>query len=59
MKQKRIENTSNHDVTLIHEDGLRQVLNPGHATVNVKVVNLDEIRHDVTVTHDLSEVVNH
>jgi hypothetical protein len=57
--QKKIENTSNHDVTLVHEDGLKQVLSPGHITVNVKVVNLDEIRQDVKITHDLSEVVNH
>ena len=57
--QKRIENISNHDVTLVHEDGLRQVLSPGHVTANVKVVNLDEIRQDVKITHDLSEVVNH
>lgn len=58
MKFKKIENTSNHDITLIHIDGLKQVLSPGYVAENTNIVNLDEIKRDVTVTHDLSEVID-
>ena len=58
MKLKRIENVSDHDVTIVHTDGVKQVLESGHVTVNVNVINLNEIKHDTRVTYDLSEVMS-
>lgn len=57
MRVIRIENTSDHDIIIEHVDGVQQVLKPGHKAVNSgEVRNIEELRREITVVQDLSEV---
>jgi len=57
MRVTRIENTSDHDVTIEHADGTQRVLKPGHKAMNLSEVrNIEELRREITVIQDLSEI---
>jgi len=56
MKLKKLENTSNQDISIVHKNGAKTTLPPGATLSDVNVINLDEVKGQTKSVVDLSEV---
>lgn len=56
MKIKNIENTSDVEIELKHKSGVKTILPPKQILQNSDITNLSEVRGQVKVTYDLTEV---
>jgi len=56
MKLKKLENTSNQDISIAHKNGAKTTLPPGATLSDVDIINLDEVKGQTKSVVDLSEV---
>ncbi len=57
MRIRKMKNVSNHNVSVKQPSGAEFMLTPGNSVENVQVSNLKEVLGDVSIKHDLTEVV--
>lgn len=55
MRIRKIENVSEHAVTLKRGDGSKLVLHPGAVRENIVIINEAEVKGHVKITYNLNE----
>lgn len=56
MRVFRIKNTSNECIEIRHKSGAITTLPPGVETMDIDIINIDEIMKKSVLVHDLGEV---
>jgi hypothetical protein len=59
MQCSKIKNTGSKNLTVVLDDNTNIHMPPGAEMENVNVTNLSEIRGNIDVTQDLSEIKRH
>jgi len=52
----KLQNTSEENVTVKHQDGVVSSVPPGGTLENVRITNLEEVQKKVSVTMNLGEI---